>query len=365
MLFALASLPAFLFVAHYIQAIIAMGAIGPWSASGVSTDTTQGIVLQLTVAGTLAIGLVVGLIFGAYKYTDRAVLRISGARTIQRREQPALFRIVENLSIGAGLPAPRLAVVDSSAINAMSTGRRPESSTLVVTKGLLMALDRRETEGVVAQELSQIGNLDVRLETMVAAFVMVMWLPYLLIRGVYRAALSVSSAASCCVGACLLYVAFMVGSALVMSITLSMTMLKEDRVVGAVFLLATLLPLYAFAIGPLIGVRIKRVLSSEREYLADADAALLTRYPPGLAKALAKMSVEKASRVETNPALSHLWIVDPEGPGEGVPLRGGSHPPIEERIDLLKRMGGTTSEMLAQARRESSEYLRSIAAVSK
>jgi heat shock protein HtpX len=242
------------------------------------------------------------------------------------------------------------------AMNIYSTGLDPDKSTLVVTRGLLEALDRRELEAVVAQELSQIGNGDVRLGTILATIVMIMVLPYIIMAGVSKRLFRVSR--GCGFGCLALIVYF--AAMLVVGIVVGIGMTGEefpDPTTRLLFIVAMLFPVYALIIGPAIGYLLRFAISREREFLADADAVLLTRYPPGLARALAIISVPGNATVDTQSSVAHLWIVDPRRT-KAAPRTGilATHPPIGERIEALVRMGGTTPEMLREAEMAGRRY---------
>jgi len=344
------SIPVFLFIAHYITGVVAMllvmqVASSPESAIAPIIGISTGIaVLLLGVATELL-----------YRNSSRLVLRLTGARPLDSVEEPTLVRIVENLCIGAGLPQPQLAIVESRATNIYSTGLEPDKATLVVTSGLLAALDRRELEGVVAQELSQIGNGDVRLGTVLATVMTIMLLPYLIGARVIKALFRANRRRGIgCLLFPLLFFVVMVAFSAVFGLFLISDI--SDPSEKLLFMLAMFLPLYALFIGPAIAYMLRSAVSREREFLADADAVLLTRYPPGLAQALAKIAVPGNAAIATQPSISHLWIVDPRKP-KSTPRTGlfATHPPIHERIEALSRMGGSTPEMLAAA--EAAGYL--------
>jgi len=348
--FVMASVPIFLFIAHNITGIVAMSifmqaASSPESAIAPIIGISTGIaVLLLGVATELL-----------YRYSSRLVLRLTGARPLDSVEEPTLVRIVENLCIGAGLPQPQLAIVESRATNIYSTGLEPDKATLVVTSGLLEALDRRELEGVVAQELSQIGNGDVRLGTVLATVMTIMLLPYLIGARVIKALFRANRGRG--IG-CLLFPLLFFFVMVAFSAVVGLFLISDiaDPTARLLFMLTMFLPLYALFIGPAIAYMLRSAVSREREFLADADAVLLTRYPPGLAQALAKIAVPGNAAIATQPSISHLWIVDPRKP-KSTPRTGlfATHPPIRERIEALSRMGGSTPEMLAAA--EAAGYL--------
>ena len=364
--FALMSLPAGLYLGHQMTGMIALGLM-PFLVGWEAVMNDPYVVIA--ASAILALPLVLAAAYLVYRYSSGLVSMISHARPLEPGEERSLSRIVENLCIGAGLPQPRLAIIGSTATNAFSTGLDPERASLVVTRGLLDALDHRELEGVVAQELSQIGNYDVRLSTAVAAFVLLMWLPLLSIRVLLRVAGRLFRAI---VGApsrgCIIYASivlivfgfpFVIAGVLMVQIVLHL--LVEDTALGILIIVAMLLPIYALVGAPAVGTLFLRAVSREREFLADADAALLTRYPAGLARALAKMGVAGNARMEVNPALAHLYIVNTRSRGDGFLDRIlSSHPPIEERIDLLARMGGVTPTMLEKARQAGVEFRQTV-----
>jgi heat shock protein HtpX len=376
LVFPIAILPAFLYATQYFMAFFAMATMGMGSPpqSGVP-------IARLAISGVIAIAFVVAVTALVHRHAATLVLRLTGARVLdpEAQAETTLSRIVENLCIGAGMPRPRLAVIDSPAANAYSTGREPEASTLVVTRGLLTLLDRRELEGVIAQELSQIANEDVRLGTVMATFVTVLWLPYLILRRLFRAlSRSNSKLGTGCMIAFLLWfglpivyvvvaglwiaIEMMTGSGASGTVVAGTNAYSENPMEGLVLLGAMLLALYAFVGGPLIALLIRRAVSREREFLADADAALLTRYPPGLARALTKIGTADNATLNTEPSIAHLWIVDPL-PGGRRPWSEiwGIHPSLDERIETLSRMGGTTPPMLEEAAAEAAQYRASLA----
>ena len=241
----------------------------------------------------------------AYWYSDKIVLAISKAQPIKKQDSPELYRIVENLSITAGLPIPKIYVINEAQPNAFATGRNPQNSVVAVTRGLLERLDRAELEGVIAHELSHIGNRDILLSTLVVVLVGVI---VMMTDFFFR-------------------ISHWGG---------------EGRRDGGSFRSITILVALALAIlAPLLATLIRMAISRKREFLADASGALLTRYPEGLARALEKISKDPNPLRVANDATSHLYIASP--------LRGReksswlhrlfmTHPPVEERIRLLREM---------------------------
>ncbi len=236
----------------------------------------------------------------SYWFSDKIVLKIAGAKEATRAEYFDLYNLVENLSIAAGLPKPKLYVIEDSAPNAFATGRNKEHAVVAVTTGLLAILDKTELEGVIAHELAHIGNRDMLLSTVVVVLV---GFVSILADIFLRSHLFHGSKDSDSKGGNLL------------------------MVLGIVF--AILAPIFATII--------QLAISRKREYLADASASLLTRYPEGLASALRKIGEHSAPMGHQSEAIAHLYISDPKGSGLGKKIKGlfATHPPIEDRIQAL------------------------------
>jgi len=243
--------------------------------------------------------------FGSYYWSDKLVLAISGAHEIKEKDSPLLFRTVENLCIGAGLPMPKIYIIDDSAPNAFATGRDPKHAVVCVTSGLLDKLEKLELEGVIAHELSHIKNYDIRLMGVVAILVgMVAFLADWFMRSLWWGGRD-----------------------------------REERNnIQAVFVILGII----FAIlSPLIATLIQLAISRRREFLADASGALLTRYPEGLASALEKISKDREVLEAATNATAHLYIVNPfKGKDFSAWFAGlfNTHPPVEERIKILRAM---------------------------
>jgi heat shock protein HtpX len=300
------------------------------------------VMIALVVATTLLI----------YRYSSAMVLRAAQARPVAREDELDLHRIVENLCIGAGLPKPRLHLIESSTPNAFATGRTSGQAELVVTRGLLTLLDRRELEGVVAHELSHIGNQDIRLNTTLAGLVGTLTLPLTMIMAVLRSHPIVA------------VLGIVVGLPLVSSVLLlgwfGLTELSEQvrEATGqelppilwwwGLHSLAT--PFYMVLIAPVVGRLLKRGVSREREFLADADAVALTRNPESLALALIKVGSAHGTPIKVGPATAHIYFVDPV-PADGPWLAGWfrSHPPVGDRLELLSQMGSGIAPSAVQA----------------
>lgn len=243
---------------------------------------------------------------GSYFWGDQLIVAMSGARPADRKRDFDFFTVTENLAIAAGLPKPKLYVIEDTAMNAFATGRDPEHAIVVATIGILQRLDRRELEGVIAHELSHIKNYDIRLLLVVGvlvgtiAFVTDWFLRSLWWGGRRRS--------------------------------------NEERNGGGIFLLVGIV---LAILAPILATIIKLAISRQREYLADASGALITRYPEGLARALQKLAGDKEVLEAATNATAHLYITNPFKDKEfGAWFAGlfDTHPPIEDRIRRLRSM---------------------------
>ncbi len=341
-LFALISLPAAAYVSQYLAFVVT---IFVFSASG------DDWVTAFIAGAIIAVAIVVVAAYLQYRYASAAVLRFAGGREVERDEEPDLWRTVENLCIGAGLPQPRVYVRESVAANAFATGFSPEHASLVVTRGLLELLDRRELEGVIAYELSQIGNYDTRLSAIVAAGVGTLRLPFVVVVGVFRFLFRLHWIVG--VG-----VLFYLGLPLLTGVAFSIVLLSEEPGIALLILLALALLAYVLLGAPLLGLLLRRAISRQREFLADADAVLLTRHAEGLATALTKMDAAGGSPINVGGATAHLYIVN--ALPEDAPWWDrifSSYPPIEERVALLAGMGsGIAPSVLRDAEEAGARY---------
>ena len=256
--------------------------------------------------GTVAAAVIAGVAaWGSYYHSDRIVLAISRARPAEKSEFPYLYNTVEGLAIAAGLPMPRVYVIDDEAPNAFATGRDPEHGVIAVTTGLLKKLNRVELEGVIAHEMSHIADYDTLLMTLTAVLVGVValvsdWMLRSFIFGGRRR----RSAGGGQAGAIIMLVA----------------------VVLAI-------------LSPLIAQLMRLALSRRREYLADANGARLTRYPEGLASALEKIALDPKPLEAANKATAHLYIVNPlREHRNALNNMFSTHPPPEKRIEILRSM---------------------------
>jgi heat shock protein HtpX len=244
---------------------------------------------------------------GSYYFSDQVVLSTSGAQEIAKKDNPELFRIVENLSIGDGLPMPKVYIINDASPNAFATGRDPKHAAVAVTSGLLDRLNKAELEGVLAHELSHVKNFDTRL--MMIAAVLVGFIAILadtFMRGLFWGGVRRDE--------------------------------DEDRRAQGLFLILGIV----FAIlAPIVATLIQLAISRKREFLADASGALLTRYPEGLASALEKISSDPRPLRAATSATAHLFITNPfknQGFQGWFSNVFSTHPPIAERIKILRSM---------------------------
>jgi heat shock protein HtpX len=287
------------------------------------------------------------------RYGSRALLRVAGARPVGADQHPDLVQRVGNLCIGAGLPVPGIYLVDSETPNAFAVGRDPQHASLVVTRGLLALLESRELDGVIAHELSHIGNHDIRLSTALAAMVGTLTIPFRMLSFFFR----LFSGVPLALKLVLLVIGFPMISALIVGYGYGiMELLSPQFPIHPLLwwwgLHAMLAPPYILFVAPTIALLIRQAVSREREFLADADAALLTRDPEGLALALVKVATARGSRLRVGEGSVHLYFADPMAShGSLMHWLFPSHPPVERRIELLARMGsGITPSDLQRAR---------------
>lgn len=300
-------------------------------------DARRGITVYLALAGAIAPALLTVALYVQYRYADRLALQMAKARPLERDREKRLWDTVEGLCLGTGLPLPKLYVVETEVPNAFSVGLDPGRSSMVVTRGLVSLLTPREMEGVLAHELSHIGNQDIRLNTIVAAMGAILRLPFRLLTAPFRFLFHVHWL----LGAIVL---FFVGRMFLLSFHFAGGLSSFDDLdpsgqLRTLALVQTGVVLYAFFVAPLIGVLFPLAISRQRELLADADAALLTRDPPSLARALAKIAGAGKGSMRGSHAMAHLYIVDPPGAGRWWKGIVSTHPPVGERIELLAGMG--------------------------
>lgn len=244
--------------------------------------------------------------FSSYWWGDKLVLAMSGARPADRRKDFDFFTVAENLSIAAGIPKPKLYVIDDTAMNAFATGRDPEHAVVCATIGLLDQLERRELEGVIAHELSHVKNYDTRLLAVISVLAgTVVFLSDMFMRNLWWG---------------------------------GRRSRDDDNNSGGIILV---IGIVLAILTPIFATLMQMALSRRREFLADASGADLTRYPEGLARALAKLTNDKEVLEAATNATAHLYITNPfKGKSYGAWFANmfNTHPPIEERIKRLRAM---------------------------
>ena len=264
----------------------------------------------INITGCLVIAAF--LAFGSYRYGDRIVLASARAKEVTPEQEPRLHNIVDGLAIAAGIPKPRVYVVPEQAPNAYATGRDPEHSSIAVTQGLLDAMNRVELEGVVAHEMSHILDRDMLVGTIVATLVgAVVLISEFFMRALWWGGVGGRRG--------------------------------NDRGGGPAEAVLFAVGLVLLILAPIVGQVVRFAMSRQREYLADAQGAMLTRYPPGLTAALKKIAAASSIPMRSaNNATAHLWLNQPSRiQGERMgPLERlfSTHPPIEDRIRRLEEM---------------------------
>lgn len=246
--------------------------------------------------------------FGSYYYADQLVLATTGAKPLKKSDDPELFHIVENLAIGDGLPTPQIYLMNEAAPNAFATGRDPKHAIVCVTRGLRDMMSKAELEGVLAHELSHVKNYDTRLMGIVAILVgFIAILADMFMRSLWWGGMRRDNN-------------------------------REDNQLQAIFLL---IGIVLAILSPIVATLIQLAVSRKREFLADASGVLLTRYPEGLASALEKLAKDTRPTLHASNATAHLFIENPFGGKSAKTWFAGlfdTHPPIEERIKILRSM---------------------------
>ncbi len=248
-----------------------------------------------------AVAFSVFMSFGSYWWSDKIVLSMSGARPVTPEENPEIYRIVENLSITAGLPMPRVFVIEDTAMNAFATGRDPEHGVICFTTGLLGRLEKSEIDGVAAHELSHIGNRDTLISTIVVVLVgfvalLADWFRHSLWFGRSRD--------------------------------------NDNNGGGQLQMILFLVAIVLSILAPIAATLMQLAISRKREFVADASGVLLTRYPEGLASALRKISADTEPLEAANRATAHLYIANPFK-GRKAAKFFMTHPLVEDRIAAL------------------------------
>jgi heat shock protein HtpX len=249
-------------------------------------------------------GVIISLAITSISYFqgDKIALWTSGAKPITHEANQYVYHMVENLCITAGVPVPKIYIIEDSAINAFATGRNPNTASVALTRGAIEKLQNEELEGVIAHELSHVKNYDIRF---------------------------------------MMLVAVLVGSVSIMAnIFLRGGMLggkRDNREGGNALAIFAIIGIVLAILSPIIAEVIKLAVSRKREYLADASAALLTRYPEGLARALEKIANDNRPMQNASQATAHLFISSPFS-GKKISGLFSTHPPIEDRIQKLRAM---------------------------
>jgi len=246
------------------------------------------------------LGFVALIFYGvtAYFAGDKIVLGMAGAKELKKKDNPFIYNVVEGLSIAANIPTPKVYVIDDPAPNAFATGRDPEHSSIAVTRGLLDAMKREELEGVLAHEISHIANYDIRFMTLSVVLIGAIGL----ISGIVTRT-------------------FLYGG------------MRGRRGKGGGILM--IIGLAFVILAPIAATFVRFAISRQREYLADANAAKLTRYPPGLASALEKIEKYPEAMKKATDVTAPLYISNPFKKAEGL---FATHPPIKDRVKRLRSM---------------------------
>jgi heat shock protein HtpX len=288
-------------------AVALLGLLGFAIGYGTTADPAMGLVYTLGGLALATVGTV-----GSYFGGDALVLRASGARPVEVGSHPQLENVVDELALAAGIPRPKLYVIDDSAPNAFATGRDPEHASVAVTTGLLDKLDREELQGVIAHELSHVRNLDIRFALLVGvivgsiALIADMFLRYSFWFGGGRRGRD-----------------------------------REGSAGGGLQLILFILALVLAILAPIVARLVQLAVSRQREYLADASGVELTRNPVGLEQALLKISGDAEVLEVANRSTQHMYIVNPikkfEERSKGL---FSTHPPILERVNRLRALRG-------------------------
>jgi heat shock protein HtpX len=247
----------------------------------------------------IAVGISLVSVWGAYYGSDRLVLTMTGAKLIQESDNPKLFDLIQEITIASGLPMPKVAVVIDDAPNAFATGRNPEHALIAFTTGILDVMDRDQLQGVIAHELAHVANRDTL----------------------------VSAVAATTAGAI----------AIVSDVLARMMFFGGRRENNNANPIALLLSLVILIMAPLAAVMLKSAISRKRESLADATAVSFTRNPAGLRSALEVLAADSTVVQQRSTAVAHIWIESPLD-AKSVSKMFSTHPPIQERIAVLKSM---------------------------
>ncbi len=273
----------------FILIIGGLGALAAWIYNDISI-----VIITLVIS--------IGYAIIQYFAASSQALSLSGARQIQKADNPRLYRIVENLAITTGTPMPKVYIINDPAPNAFATGRDPQHASVAATTGILELLDDSELEGVMAHEIGHVQNYDIRVSMIVFGLVVAVGF----------------------ISDIFLRVAFFGG--------------RGNNNSGGGNPIVLVFGLVAFLIAPLVAVVVQSAISRQREYLADATGALTTRHPDALASALEKLGQYGRPMIKQNSTMAHMWIADPIKPGFMDRLFS-THPPIAERVQRLIASG--------------------------
>lgn len=282
-----------LYLSFYVALILVLGYVLSW---------------YFNDSAILLIAAVISIVQGLVSFyaSDSIALAASQAQPLDQKEYPEVYKLVENLSITAGLPMPRLFFIDDTAINAFATGRDPQHAAIAVTRGALERLTKNELQGVLAHELSHVGNEDIRLMSMV-----------MVMAGLIA----------------------LVSDFFLRSLWWGGDRRERDNGGGGVMLVIAI----ALAVlAPIAATLIQMAISRKREFMADANGVLLTRYPEGLISALHKIGGDTEPLEVANRATAHMYFSNPLT-GQSLANLFSTHPPIEERIKALEHGGGLQS----------------------
>jgi heat shock protein HtpX len=301
---------AFLCLLLTLIGVTAGAGIG-WAFGVMAVPDDYGATGQAWAVGAAGFMLLFSLVWTgiAMLAGDRIVLGLTGAREIAKADAPQLWNVVEEMSLAAGVPMPRVAIVETEALNAFATGMRPEKATVAVTRGLLNALNRDELQGVVAHEMGHVANSDVLYMTAVGVLVGLI----------------------------------VVVSDLALRSTRFMAWggrRRDDRRGGGIVVVAIIVLLLVGILSPIMAKFVQMAVSRQREYMADATAVKLTRNPTGLIGALRKLDHAPVRWDDASRAVQHLFIVNPfKKFAESASALMATHPSIEQRIERLQALG--------------------------
>ncbi len=287
---------AFLLIAF----IVFFAAVGYGFGFAYTEDSQNAI----GIMGFFGIGAIIYALISYYS-AGKITLAVAHAKEIKKSDQPTLYRTVENLSIAAGVPTPKIYLIEDTALNAFATGRSPKHASVAITRGLLEKLDKPELEGVMAHELSHVKNYDIRLQSVTVALIgLIALVSDIFLRSMFYGRRS-----------------------------------NRNSKGNAVFIL---IGIVLAILTPIIAKIMHLAISRQREYLADASGAMITRYPEGLARALEKIKADHEPLEVANKATAHMYIENPlrnEKGGKWLNNLFASHPDTDDRIARLRKMG--------------------------